>query len=294
MPQDMNPLLERPELSRDSYETPLSPGPPLFIETLKATEERISMINFEPSGWSSEEEKNLLKNVILLRETIHTGLYEQSTSSYNSPVFCVGKSNGKLRIVHDLQELNEVTIKDAGLPPNFHEFARSFSGRACYEIGDIMGVYDEREFDINTRPFTAFETPLGILQLTRLPQGLTNSVAVYHAHMTWILQEEILEHLGIFINDGGIKEPRSTYQHKTLKENSLIRRFDWEYAVILERILFRIEEAGLTISGSKFSCCVPAVDIVGHAVSLGGRKIPKQKINKIQNWPRPTAKKEAR
>ncbi|MBW0480665.1 hypothetical protein O181_020380 [Austropuccinia psidii MF-1] len=53
-----------------------------------------------------------------------------------------------------------------------------------------------------------------------------------------------------------------------------------------------IEEAGLTVSGSKFSCCVPALDIVGNVVSLGGRNISKQKINKIQNWPRPTTKNE--
>ncbi|MBW0522376.1 hypothetical protein O181_062091 [Austropuccinia psidii MF-1] len=155
-----------------------------------------------------------------------------------------------------------------------------------------IGGYYERELDINTKHLTTFETPLGILQLTRLPQGATNTVAVYQAQMTWILQEEILEHLGIFIDDGGIKGPRSTYKHKTLKENPLIRRFFWEYAVALERIIFRIEEEGHTISGSKFAFCVPALDIVGHAVSLCGRKISKQKINKIQNWPRPTTKKE--
>ncbi|MBW0574830.1 hypothetical protein O181_114545 [Austropuccinia psidii MF-1] len=152
-----------------------------------------------------------------------------------------------------------------------------------------MGGYDERELYINTRPLTAFEIPLGRLQLTRLTQGAKTSVAVYQAQMTWILQEEILGHLRIFIDDGGSKGSRST-----LKENPLIRRFVWKYAVTLERILFRIEEAGLTISGSKFACCVPALDILGHVVSLGGRKISKQKINKIQNWPRPTPKKEVR
>ncbi|MBW0509882.1 hypothetical protein O181_049597 [Austropuccinia psidii MF-1] len=152
-----------------------------------------------------------------------------------------------------------------------------------------MGGYYERELDISTRPLTTFETQLGRLQLTRLPQGATSSVEFYQAQMTWILHEEIPEHLGIFIYDGGIKGPRST-----LKENLLMRRFFLEYAVTLERILFRIEEAGLTISGSKFACCVPALDIVGHVVSLDGRKISKQKINKIQNCPRQTTKKEVR
>ncbi|MBW0488960.1 hypothetical protein O181_028675 [Austropuccinia psidii MF-1] len=303
MPQGLNTPLERPELSRDPYETSLSPSPPLFLETLKVTEEIISMISFGPSGCLSEEETNLLKNFILLsekaiaffishepwkkkpipipksilpqfiepvRERICTGLYEKSTSSYNSQVFCVAKPNRELRIVHDLQDFNKVTIKDAGLPSNVDEFVGSFSGRACYGLGYIMGGYGERELDINTRPLTTFETPLGRLQLTRLPQGETNSVAVYQAQMTWILQEERPNHLGIFIDDGGIKGPSSTYQHKTLKENPLISGFVWEYVVTLEKILFRIEEAGLTISGSKFSFCVLALDIVGNVVSLGG------------------------
>ncbi|MBW0531699.1 hypothetical protein O181_071414 [Austropuccinia psidii MF-1] len=112
--------------------------------------------------------------------------------------------------------------------------------------------------------------------------------------MTWICKEEIPEHLGISIDDGGFKGPISTHQHETLKDNPLIRRFVLEYAVTLKRILFRIEEAGLTISGSKFTCCIPALDIVGHVVSLGGRKISKKKINKIKNRPRPPMKKEVR
>ncbi|MBW0557258.1 hypothetical protein O181_096973 [Austropuccinia psidii MF-1] len=155
-----------------------------------------------------------------------------------------------------------------------------------------MAGYDERELDVTTRPPTTFETPLGRMQLTRLPQGATNSVAVYQAQMTWILQEEIPESVGIFIDDGGIKGPRSLYSQETLPENPSIRRFIWEYAITLERILFRIEEAGLTISGSKFACCVPALDIVGHVVSFKGRTISKQKISKIQNWPTPLNKKE--
>ncbi|MBW0488400.1 hypothetical protein O181_028115 [Austropuccinia psidii MF-1] len=140
-----------------------------------------------------------------------------------------------------------------------------------------MGGYDERELYITTRPLTAFETPLGRLKLTRLPQSATKSVAFYQEQIAWILPEEIPDHLGIFIDDGGIKGPRSTYKHETLKKNPLIRRFTWECAVTLERILPRIEEAGLTVSGSEFVCCVPELDIVGNFVSLGGRKISKQK-----------------
>ncbi|KAI7949114.1 hypothetical protein MJO28_007935 [Puccinia striiformis f. sp. tritici] len=346
MPQDLNPPLERPKLSRDPYKTPLTPFPPEFKETERITHERLKSVNFGPPGGLTKDEIKLLLYVIVLREKaiafteeergilkhsygkpykipviehtpwqqkpipvpsairadfielvrkrIKTGLYEQSTSSYSSPVFCVAKSNGKLRIVHDLQQLNKVTIKDAGLPPKIEEFVESFAGRACYGLGDIMGGYDKRELDQASRPLTTFDTPLGRLQLTRLPQGATNSVAVYQAQMMWILQEELPENVGIFIDDGGIKGPRSDYGGARLKENKNIQRFIWEYAVTLERILFRIEEAGLTISGEKFACCVPALDIVGDVVSQKGRTIAVKKLNKVQSWPTLTTKKEVR
>ncbi|MBW0509413.1 hypothetical protein O181_049128 [Austropuccinia psidii MF-1] len=125
----------------------------------------------------------------LVKERISTGLHEQSTSSYKSSVFCVAKPNQKLRIVHDLQDLNQVTIKDAGLPPNVDEFVGSFSVRNLYGLGDIMGGYDERELDTTTTPLTKVEAPLGRLQITRITQGETNTVAVYQEKMTWILQE---------------------------------------------------------------------------------------------------------
>ncbi|MBW0481165.1 hypothetical protein O181_020880 [Austropuccinia psidii MF-1] len=151
IPQDLNPPLRGPPFLRYPYETPLSPNPPIFQETFKVTHERLQAVIFGPPRWLSNEEINLIRNVITLR------------------------------ISHDLQELNKVTIKDAGLPPHIEEFVDAFAGRACYGLGDIMGGYDERELDVTTRPLTTFETPLGRMQLTRLPQGATNSVAVYQA-----------------------------------------------------------------------------------------------------------------
>jgi hypothetical protein len=157
-----------------------------------------------------------------------------------------------------------------------------------------MGGYDERELAPESRPLTTFETPLGRFQLTRLPQGATNSVTVYQAQMTWILQDEIPNNVGIFIDDGGINGPESDYGGETLKENPGILKFIYEYAITLERILFRIEEAGLTISAKKFACCVPALDLVGHVVCKEGRKVSKKKLNKIETWPTPRNPTEVR
>ena len=50
-------------------------------------------------------------------------------------------------------------------------------------IGSIMGGYDKRDLAEESRPLTTFETPRERFQLTRLPRGATNSVAVYQAQM---------------------------------------------------------------------------------------------------------------
>ena len=73
-----------------------------------------------------------------------------------------------------------------------------------------------------------------------------------------------------------------------MEGNEGIRWFIWEYAVVLERILFRIEEAGLTVSGKKLAVCVPELEILGHVVMKAGRKVAEGKKNKILSWPVPT------
>ncbi|MBW0501452.1 hypothetical protein O181_041167 [Austropuccinia psidii MF-1] len=104
------------------------------------------------------------------------------------------------------------------------------------------------------------------MKLTRFSQGANNSVVVYQSQMTWLLQEEIPESIGSFVDDQGMKVPRSLQNQGTLPESPSIRRFIWEYAIALKQILLRIKKAGLTISGSKFAFCVPALEMVGHVV----------------------------
>lgn len=65
------------------------------------------------------------------------------------------------------------------MPSTPKEFLESFVGQACYCLGDILGVYDERDIAEEYCPLTIFETLLGSFQLTYLPPGATNSVAVY-------------------------------------------------------------------------------------------------------------------
>jgi hypothetical protein len=81
----------------------------------------------------------------VLRLKIEAGVYEQSQSSYRSQWFVVQKKNGKLRIVHDLQPLNKITIRDAGMLPILDDFVENFAGRQCYTVFDLFWGFDARK-----------------------------------------------------------------------------------------------------------------------------------------------------
>ncbi|ETW86497.1 hypothetical protein HETIRDRAFT_307698, partial [Heterobasidion irregulare TC 32-1] len=145
--------------------------------------------------------------VQLLRDKIKAGVYEPSQSAYWSRWFCVVKKNGKLRIVHDLQPLNKVSIRDAGLPPIINDFVTPYAGCPCNTVFDLFWGFDARKVHPASRDLTAFQTPLGLLCLTSMPMGYTNSPAEFQNSMSFVLQDEIPNKANIFIDDCGIQGP---------------------------------------------------------------------------------------
>ena len=146
-----------------------------------------------------------------IKEKIVNGTYKPSGSSYRSRWFCVPKKNGKFRIVHDLQPLSAVTIKDAGLPPNIEPYAEHCAGRAIYSMGDLYVGYDHAPIAPESRDLTTFQTPLGPHRLTALPMGWSNSVSIFQGHVTFILQDK-LETAPPFLDDVPILGPKTCYE----------------------------------------------------------------------------------
>ena len=127
----------------------------------------------------------------MFKEKIAAGVYKQSDASYRSRWFCVPKKNGSLRLVHDLQPLNAVTIRNAAVPPLVDQFVEGIAAHSCYSMLDLLVGYDHRTLDIASRDLTSFQSPLGALRNTTLPQGSTNAVAIFHGDVTFILKPEI-------------------------------------------------------------------------------------------------------
>lgn len=173
-----------------------------------------------------------------LYEQKDAGRFEDTTSSYRGSLFAVAKKGGrKVRLVIDLQKLNAVTIRDASLPPRVEDFAEGFVGRAIYGAADLFAGFDARIVSVKSRPLTAFHSLVGPLQQCTLPMGYTNSIQEFQRDIIHALGANVPEACEVFIDDAGIKGPPSDYDGETIPGNSEIRRFVFEYATTLDRVL---------------------------------------------------------
>jgi hypothetical protein len=236
--------------------------------------------------------------ITLIKSKMASGIYEPSNSSYQSSWFCVTKKNGSIRIIHNLQPLNSVTVKDAATLPYVKLFAEQSAGCSIYTMMDLFVGFDHRALAEESRDLTTFQTPLGTFRLTALPMGWTDSPAVFQNDVAFILQHEI-NIAPNFQDDVNVLGPHTRYElshgaFETIPENAGIRRFVWEHCLDVNRVLHRLKHAGATVSAKKLFICVPEVIVVGQLCTYEGRIPDNSKVVKIKNWPSCTTRSEVR
>lgn len=79
----------------------------------------------------------------LIQDKIASGVYEPSNSLYQYRWFTVPKKVGQC-IIHDLQPLNAVTIKDATGFIYVDFYAEQCAGRGIYTLGDLFVGFDHQ------------------------------------------------------------------------------------------------------------------------------------------------------
>jgi hypothetical protein len=114
-----------------------------------------------------------------VKDKLALGILELSQGPYRSRYFLVAKKNGEHRFINDVQLLNKVTIRDSGMPPSVDEFSEVFAGYPITSVIDYFSGYYQIPLDKSSRDLTAFMTLLGLVRMTRLPQGWMNSVAEF-------------------------------------------------------------------------------------------------------------------
>jgi hypothetical protein len=141
-----------------------------------------------------------------VKEKLDHGILELSQGPYRSRYFLVGKKvDGEWRFINDVQPLNRVTIRDSGMPPAVDEFSEDFAGYPIISAIDYFSGYYQISLDKRSRDLTAFLTDLGLVRMTRLPQGWTNSVATFQRVIGKVHYRQIPDEARAFVDDVVLK-----------------------------------------------------------------------------------------
>ncbi|KAE8219308.1 hypothetical protein CF326_g8985, partial [Tilletia indica] len=119
-----------------------------------------------------------------------------------------------------------------------------------------------------------------------MPQGYTNGPAVAQRTADHIGGNDVPHNFVPFIDDYGAKGPSSHYDHETLP-GTTIRRWVYEFAITIERLLYRLEHAHLVVSGAKMVVITDEIEITGVRVGFEGKRADPAKIDKLQAWENP-------
>src|SRR5260221_13662574 len=150
----------------------------------------------------------------------------------------------------------------------------SFDGHTVYGLFNLKLGYDSHILASVLQDLTSFYVEgMGLLRLTQLPQGHTNSVAEFQHCTQHMIGAMYLDRVEVFINDCAAKGLKTRYTEETVPGNDQIRLFIWEYTKIVQELLVRVHESGAMVSGSKMMLAKPRCQLLGEEVDLNGAHV---------------------
>ena len=186
-------------------------------------------------------------------DLINRGWVQKSTSSYSSPVVCVRKRDGTLRLCIDYRQLNERSMKDRRPIPRIQDALNCLKGYAWFTLLDQGKAYHQGFVKEECRPYTAFITPWGLYEWLRIPFGLSGAPGCFQTFMESTLSD-LRDKICIPYLDDVIVFSKSFSQHL---EN-------------VRTVLQRLRGSGVKLKSSKCNFFRPQCRYLGHLVSKEG------------------------
>ena len=219
---------------------------------------KINLHDYEPVKRSyTSLPKPLYKEVKeYIEDLLAQGWVQKSNSSYSSPLVCVRKKDGSLRLCVDYRKLNSKTIPDCQPIPKVQDILNSLGGNSWFTTLDLSKAYHQGFVDEESRPLTAFATPWSLLEWCRIPFGLMNAPPVFQRYMNECLVG-LRDVICIPYIDDVLAYSKSFEDH----------------LVDVDRVLQRLGEHGIKLNPAKCVWFQKEVKYLGHVLSSSGYRI---------------------
>jgi len=192
-----------------------------------------------------------------------------------SPVVCVPKKSGKIRVCVDMRSANKAIKRERHGTPTINELMNDLNGATVFSKLDLNQGYNQLELDESSRYITTFATHVGLRQFTRLNFGICSAAEVF--------QEAIRQALAgipgvINLSDDILVFGKTAAEH----DDNLRATFQ------------RLKEKNLTLSREKCEFNKTSLAFFGHIFSKAGLAADPEKIKAILEMKAPQSASEVR
>ena len=199
-----------------------------------------------------------------IEDLLNKGFITHSNSNYSSPVVCVRKKDGTLRLCVDYRQLNRRTIQDRHPLPRVKDTLENLGGNKWFSVLDQGKAYHQGFVKEESRRFTAFITPWGLYEWVRIPFGLTNSPGCFQRYMERCV-EGLRDHLCVpYLDDLIVFSPDFNSHLNHLKQ-----------------VFQRLRDHGIKLKPKKCDMFKNEVNYLGHVVSEEGYRTDDSNVKVI-------------
>ena len=202
-----------------------------------------------------------------IEDLLNQNFITKSKSPYSSPVVCVRKKDGTLRLCTDYRELNRRTIADRHPIFRVQETLDCLGGNTWFTVLNQGKAYHQRFMSKESRAATAlaFVTPWGLYESVRIPFGLMNVPANFQR-----LMERCLGDL------------RDKVAIPYLDDIIVFSRTFEAYGEHLREVLRKLRQHRVKLKSSKCSLFKREVRLLGRIVSGDGYRMDPESVKVVE------------
>lgn len=212
-----------------------------------------------------------------IKDMLEQGVIEPAVSTYNSPLLCIIKKDGSIRLVLDSRQINTIIEPETDRPETLDCLLQKFHGVKVLSSVDLKSSFWQIELHPECRKFTAFICFGRCYQFKKLPFGLNVSSSAFIRGFDSIIPAELKARITMYVDDILVAEPT------------------WDdHNSVLAELLCVFREKGISVNLSKSEFGKRELKFLGHLVSAEGIKPDPEKLTAISEFPTPLNKRQLR